>query len=371
MTKETNPRAVTVIHVAKLANVSPSTVSRAFSGHNYVSEDTKQRVFEAAKSLGFQINRFAQALRSGRSNAVALVVSDIEQGNFASLTKQLQTAFEARGIDLLLFNLDHRSDRLSALFERASSLRLRGLILASSDLMDMRRLEAGIATLRQDDVAIMCVGQRLDRHGIPSVYYDEVDAASRAMDLLARQGRRRIAFLSRIATSALGRERFRGYKKGLSASGIAFDEQLVFDCSDFGYRYDGGYERVALALKGTKFDAILAGSDELAHGGMAALLDCGLTVPRDVAVIGFEGLAFGKYVRPALTTVASDTVAISEKVLEVFAELDEGKPLSRQKAVTRPLIIRQSSGPVTEAAETFRKIKQGRASDLAGALVDE
>lgn len=338
---ERERQVTTVIDVARRAGVSAATVSRVLAGRNVVAAETRARVLEAVRALSFQPNAFAQGLRSGRGQAVALLVSDIEQTVYSALTKHVQAALEELGLDLLLFNLGHREDRLRGLLERATALRLRGIVIASNDVIPMRELKPLIAGLQGQGVSIVSIGQRLDRFGIPSVVHEETAAAARAAQYLLDSGRTPVAYLSRIKNSATGQERYRGYVAALKGAGVEVDPDLVWDCS---YRYAAGYEAMSRALdRKLVLRALLAASDELALGAMAAALDRGLSVPQDLAIVGFGGIAWGEHVRPALTTLGADPKAISEHVRDVFRGLIEGRAVPLQTVVKRPLLLRQSA----------------------------
>jgi DNA-binding LacI/PurR family transcriptional regulator len=342
---EREHQVTTLVDVARRAGVSAATVSRVLAGHNVVAAKTRARVLDAVRELSFQPNTFAQGLRSGRGQAVALLVSDIEQSVYAALTKHVQGALEEIGLDLLLFNLGHRQDRLRGVLERATSLRLRGIAIAMNDVIPMRELAPLIANLRSQGVAIVSIGQRLDRYGIPSVFHEETTAAARATHYLLERGCGPIAYLSRIKSSATGQERYRGYLLALKQAGIAVEPDLVWDCSDgHSYRYVAGYEAMSKALDAKlTMRSVLAASDELALGAMAATLDRGLKIPEHIAVIGFGGIAWAEHVRPALTTMGADPEAIGEYVRNVFRALLEDRQVPLRSMVKRPLVNRQSA----------------------------
>jgi DNA-binding LacI/PurR family transcriptional regulator len=167
---------------------------------------------------------------------------------------------------------------------------------------------------------------------------DAGGAAAATAHLLARR-HTPVAFVGRIKTSAIGRARFEGYRKALKTRGLKLDPDLVWDISQ-GYRADAGYQAMSEALaKGLRFKAVVAASDELALGCMAAAADRGLAIPGDVAVIGFGGLGWGAFTRPSVTTVSLDTDAIARAVGEFF----KGAAASKRRLVPANLVLRQSA----------------------------
>lgn len=333
---------VTVLDVAQHAGVSSATVSRVLSGRDPVAVETRTRVLQAVAALGYRPNYMAQSLRLGRGRSVALLTGDIEQGIYSSLTKHIQAALEAIGLDLLLFNLSHREDRMRHLLQHATSLGLRGILIAAPHVIAMRRLQPHIAALADQGIPIISVGQRLDRHGIASVVPDDAEGAATAVRHLLARGQAPLAFLGRIKDSAIGRERYRGYRQALDEHGMAVSAELVWEAGER-YRSEAGYASTAAALaRGIRARGVLAASDELALGGMAAAHDHGLKVPGDIAFIGFGGLQWTQHVRPSLSSVSLDLPAIGVAVADMFQGLDQGRALAPLTVIPSRFVARQS-----------------------------
>ena len=334
---------VSVVSVATHAGVSPATVSRVLAGRVPVSTETRARVLKAIEQLGYRPNEVARSLRVGRGRSVALVTGDIEQGIYATLAKHVQGELEALGLDLVLFNLGHRQDRLRHFLERAPSLGLRGILLSSPHVMDMAELAPVMKTAAQSGIEILSVSQDLSGHGFPSIVHDDAGGAELATAHLLATARTPVAFVGRIATSAVGRARFDGYRKALEARGAKLDEALVWDISQ-GYRADAGYQAMSAALdRGLRFRAVVAASDELALGCMAAASDRGLAIPDDMAVMGFGGLAWVGFTRPALSTVALDADALARAVGDYFKARDSVARPGQRRVIPADLVLRQSA----------------------------
>ncbi|WP_395712543.1 LacI family DNA-binding transcriptional regulator [Reyranella sp.] len=334
---------VSVVAVAQRAGVSPATVSRVLGGRVPVTPETRARVLEAIDQLGYRPNEVARTLRAGRGRSVALVIGDVEQGINAALAKNVQRELERQGLDLLLFDLGHREDRLRHILERAPSLGLRGLLLSSPHVMDMQALAPAIQAATERGIDILSVSQDLSEHGIPSIVHDDAGGGTAAVTHLVNQLRTPVAFVGRIATSAVGRARFEGYRDALLAHGQPVDPSLVWDISE-GFRADAGYRAASDALdRGLRFRSILAASDELALGCMAAATDRGLSIPGDIAFVGFGGLGIGAFARPAMSTVVLDVEAVARTV-RAFFEAGPGRagPVRRHLIPTK-LVQRQSA----------------------------
>jgi DNA-binding LacI/PurR family transcriptional regulator len=332
-----------VVSVATHAGVSPATVSRVLAGRVPVATETRARVLKAIEQLGYRPNEVARSLRVGRGRSIALITGDIEQGIYATLARHVQGELEALGLDLVLFNLGHRQDRLRHFLERAPSLGLRGILLSSPHVMDMDELAPVMRAAAKGGIDILSVSQDLSRFGIPSIIHDDPGGAALATTHLLKRHHTPIAFVGRIATSAVGRARFEGYRKALRTTGLRPDSRLVWDISQ-GYRADAGYQAMSEALdKGLKFRAVVAASDELALGCMAAAADRGLAIPDDVAVVGFGGLAWVGFARPALTTVALDTATIARAAGDFFKSRESGTKSGKRRLIPANLVLRQSA----------------------------
>ena len=333
---------VTVVDVAERAGVSATTVSRVLLGRDIVKPQTRARVLEAVEALGYQPNPMAQGLRMGRGRSVALLVGDIEQSVYSALTKHMQAALESIELDLLLFNLAHREDRMRGLLERAASMRLRGICIATSDVIPIRALRPLLRQLSEHGIAVVAINQRLERYGIPSVSHDDAHGAAKAVRYLIERGRTPIAYLGRISGSAVGQARYQGYRQALAEAGLADDPRLVWE-TQFRYRYEAGYEKMVAAIdQRIPVGAVFGASDELALGAMAAALDRGRRVPEDVALVGFGGIGWGAHVRPSLTTITGDWAAVAEGVRGIFTALANGAKPARRSIVDTKLIERDS-----------------------------
>jgi DNA-binding LacI/PurR family transcriptional regulator len=334
---------VSVVAVASHAKVSPATVSRVLAGRVPVATETRARVLKAIEELGYRPNEVARSLRVGRGRSVALVTGDIEQGIYATLAKHVQGELEALGLDLVLFNLGHRQDRLRHFLERAPSLGLRGILLSSPHVMDMEELTPVMSAAAKSGIDILSVSQDLSRYGLPSIIHDDVGGAAAATAHLVARRRTPVAFVGRIASSAIGRARYDGYRKALKEHGQKVDPALVWDISQ-GYRADAGHQAMSEALaKNLHFRAVVAASDELALGCMAAAADRGFAIPDDMAIVGFGGLAWVGFTRPAMTTVALDAGAIAGAVGDFFKARDSGARLAKRLVIPANLILRQSA----------------------------
>ena len=340
MIKSGREQRATVLDVAREAGVSVATVSRVMSNIPTVSEANRAKVLEAVARMGFRPNTMARNLRKGRSSTVALVVSDIEQNFFASVAKNIQQQMEEEGLDLLLYNTNHSPHRLRSFLDRVPSMGLTGVVIATTDQIQIDSILPLLNEIREAGVGILSIIQRLEGTDLPAIVQEEREACARSVKYLLNTGRGPVAFIGRITGSVVGAERYEGYRAALEAHGEPFVPELVWDAS---YRYIAGYEVTASAIdRGLNFRSIQAASDELAYGSIAALRDRGRSIPDDIAVIGFGNLEMSAHMRPALTTVGNNNVQLAERVASFFRSGGEGQE-ALLPPLRRDLVIRDSA----------------------------
>ena len=310
----------TVTDVAKRANVCIATVSRVLNGSAIVSPKTRERVMQAVADLYYTPNKAARNLKSGKSSTVAFAVSDIEQSEDAALTKYLQPTLQTIGLDFFLYNLSHSKDRLKRLLQEADRFGLSAMVLSSSEAIDEQELAHHAARLAEQNISLIMIDYDLSHCGVPSVVHDDEAASETSVRYLIETGRTPIAYLGRHATSRTGQRRRQGYVNAHRQAGLPIDPDLTWD---FYYRSAAGYEAVDRAIeRGLKFRAIQCGSDELAMGAIAALLDHKVAIPDEVAVIGFGNSTWASHLRPALTTLSSSPQQVATTVRDLLTERD-------------------------------------------------
>jgi DNA-binding LacI/PurR family transcriptional regulator len=332
---------ITMLDIARLAGVSTSTVSRVLTGNVNVAQATADKVRAVIAEHDFQRNPIAQNLRNGRNSTVALLVGDIEQSVYVSLTKLLQQRLGELGLDVMLYNLGHSEDRLTEFLHRAVALRLHGVVIASPDSLPRNtKLRPALAQLRQTNTPVLSVGQDMGWLGVPSVIYDETTALSLSVGHLLDTRGGTVAYLGRIKGSAVGAARLAGYVQAHEERGLAVDRQYIWDIA---FRHHAGYEAITKAIAaGLRLQAIQAGSDELALGAIAALRDNAIRVPEDIAVVGLGDIEWASYVRPSISTLSAHPDIIAERIKQVFAALARGEQAPDAGPISRHFIARQS-----------------------------
>jgi len=290
--------AVTLHEVAFLAGVSIKTVSNVINRYPHIRPATRDRVEAAVAELGYTPNLTARNLRGGRSGAITLALPDMGLAYFAELAAQVIEAAEAAG---MIVQLEHTAGDRERELELLKSPRRRasdGLIFSA---LGMSQDDADALDV---PYPLVLLGERIFGGPADHVTMRNEDAARAATEYLIASGRRRIAIIGAHEGEVVGSAglRLAGYRKALERAGFAMDPQLV-GYTGLWHRANGAETMRALLASGVEFDAAFCLNDTLAFGAMRVLQEAGLSVPGDVAVMGFDDIEEARYSIPSLTTV--------------------------------------------------------------------
>lgn len=330
---------VRITQVARAAGVSIATVSRVVNRPETVLSATRERVQEAIERLGYTPNRVASGLRSGLTRTVALLVADVSQPWYAKLTKAVEAELDRWGYTAYVYDLDHDPENLARYLESCPQQGVEGVILSTGDRLDAAA-EAAIERVHAR-IPLVLASQPLEGLEIPSVVYDDRGGARAATEHLLAGGAAPVAFLGELPRSHLGAERFRGYADALRAAG---EDPDAWRWPVRGYDYRHGWDATREALAdGRVPGGILAVNDQLAVGAMRAVHDHGLSVPADVAVVGFGDLELAPFLRPALSSVQGPVDEIAASACRALVALLRDEPAPQRQVIARSLVVRESS----------------------------
>jgi LacI family transcriptional regulator len=330
---------VTLHDVARAAGVSISTVSRALTAPERVAAETRDRVTRVATELGYRPNQAASGLRRGRTHAIGLVVPDLENPYFASVTKSVQARARAEGYEVLVADSDEDAAVEPELIE-ALAARTDGLVVASprSPEAELRAALAGVtAVLASRELP---AGPGSDAPPVPSVFVDDADGAAQVLGHLYALGHRRVALAAGPPSSWSGRRRV----AGLVAAAGRWDVELL-EIGTFQPYFAGGVQAADHAVA-SGATAVVAFNDLMALGILDRLRHRGIDVPGRMTVVGFDDVPLATLVSPALTTVHAPLARLGRRAVDLLlARLRGDAPASTQLPVE--LTIRESSGPAT------------------------
>jgi DNA-binding LacI/PurR family transcriptional regulator len=334
--------SVTIHDVAKAAKVSASTVSRAYTMPELLRADTRERVLAAAKTLGYQPNKAARGLITGRTGNIGLIVPDLSNPFFPAVLKGAQA--RARESDYAVFLADAEEDPgLEEELIRAMAKQVDGVVLCSS-----RASDATLADIAKDTTLVL-MNRRIN--GVPAVVMDSAGGVRQAAEHLAALGHRQIAYVNGPQSSWSNRARRRGLKSRAGSLGLD-----VADLGPFAPTFEGGLAAADLCVA-AGVTAVLAYNDLVALGVQSRLRDRSIAVPQDMSVVGFDDIPMAQMASPALTTVAmpcerAGRLAIDVLGARIGTRLHGSNGGAGPDALPTSLIVRASTAPPPPAART-------------------
>lgn len=317
--------------IARKAGVSVSTVSKFLNGKGSFSSHTEERIRQAIESLGFQGGPIRS--KGSKLKIVGVVIPDIENPFFSSVTKALELLLFRYGYFLLLCNTENNVQLEEQFIHYLSRSGARGILLVpATSERRARPLGSGVPVLLFD--------RTIQGTDLPAIMTNHYQGARIAVSYLIQKGRRRIAFIGGRRDVNVCEERLRGYMDELRERKLEVGPNLVVE-SDFSFQ--GGYHAADLLSKqGEPFDAIFAANDLSALGAIERLKELRIAVPGDVSVIGFDDIWLSRLSHPRLTTVRQPVHELCKEAITTLMELMDKGVRATSKILEPQLVVRES-----------------------------
>lgn len=282
--------------VARLAGVSTATVSRVVNGRESVTEETRKAVQEAIRELNYVPNVIARSLRTSLSYTLAFVVNDVTNPFFSELYRGICDEANAHGYAAFIYQYEEDAEHMSRLLER----NVDGIITF------LRFSEEILKQIAHSKTPVFYIGkEREETEEAGALRFDFAEAGYEMMHYLHRKGHRKIGLIAR------GTRKYQdihaGYVRACGELGLIYDERNIawFDSNKFIIEAGNSAMRELLARK-LGLTAVVCNSDWVAVGALHAVQACGLRVPEDLSVVGFDDLLISSYTTPPLTTVKTE-----------------------------------------------------------------
>lgn len=335
-------KKTTIYDIAKALNITAATVSRALNNNPKISEATKDLVLETASKMNYEQNKLAQALKSGKSYNVGVIVPRIDSNFFASIIRGIEEELYPKGYHVIICQTHDQEDLEIGNINSLLNAQVDGILMSISNA----KIESkqGFKNLLRKNVPLIFFDRKKDIEGVSSVTIDDYKGAYDATQHLINQGCKRIAHLSNDRLLLIFKNRYLGYKQAIIDNGLQFDENLVIETPS----------KVIEGRKITKQfldmqnppDAIFSSSDFTALGAIEEIKAHGLKIPEDIAVAGFSNEPFTRFMELSITSVDQSPIEMGRIAAQVFLEeVGNGKKIKSKKEVilTPELMVRKSS----------------------------
>ena len=335
----------TQVDVARLAGVSRATVSYVLNGHTEgrvpISDQTQQRVLNAIEELGYEPDARAQALRSGSTSTVALIIPDLRNPHFCEYATGVEDAAREADYHLLLSSTTLDDEYEVEIFKDLARRRFDGLIITGSSILKSSEAQTILARIRKRGLPLV---EMNEFYGVDSASSDYREATKEVVSYLLSLGHRNIGFVYGVADHELALDRLEPFQESLNNAGVAIEPDLIVEC---GPTIEDGYQTALKLLKlSHRPTAIIAVNDLLAISTIRAAGDMGLRVPDHVSVVGFDNIPMANYLMPRLTTVTKDAYTAGKNAFEMLQARMQTPDLPRQVIhIPAKLIVRESTGP--------------------------
>ncbi|NNJ13372.1 LacI family DNA-binding transcriptional regulator [Chloroflexales bacterium ZM16-3] len=331
--------------IARIAQVSPATVSKVVNNRPYVSAATRARVERVIAETGFVPSQRARGLSRKRSSILGLLIPYTSDQLFLDphlleLMRGIEAVANEHDYNLLLSTAREAVDAASACVRMLRSDMIDGAIIVETS--DVQPFAEALAAESSPWVVVGYARQS----ATPAVHADDYGGALQATRHLLELGHRRIGVISSVWRPFAVEERERGIRDALAEAGVAPDTGLMA-LGDFSIE-SGDHAGRALLSAAAPPTAIFALNDRMALGLIRAAATLGLRVPDDLSVVGFDDISLATLLTPALTTVSQPGFALGSAAASALFQLLDGEPLSPPAALPTELIIRGSTGPMKE-----------------------
>lgn len=349
MSRSIRRKPATLSDVAATIGVAPMTVSRVINGNGYVSEETREKVLEAVKKLNYRRNGLARNLKRQRTETVGLVIGDISNPFSTELANAVRETLSFRGYNLFICISEHSAKEDIAAFESLVDHNVDGIIVATRSNQEG---DERLNEIADSGVPIVVVGRDFSHDSVDAISADNFNGGFEATQHLIDLGHKRIGFIGAAFENRSRLKRLQGYLAALTKHDISIDERLITGRKGSGNDAPGystesiGYEGMKRLLSlPNRPTAVFARNDFTAFGAISAAKEAGLSIPQDIAIVGFDDTPLALHTMPPLTTVRQPMKVQGQIAAEMLLRRITGDAdfEAEEKVLDCELIIREST----------------------------
>jgi len=326
---------VTIKDIAKLANVSHTTVSRALNNSPYINEETKSKIKTLAKELHYVPNYNAKSLVLLKSYVIGVFFSSISDGTTDTFFHEI-----IKGINKVIdkeYNLIIRGIDDYKYFHQIDKTNFDGIIVVSQRKTDDEFIKDAI----EKEIPVVVINRHIEISDIVNIMSNDTYGVYEAVEYLIKNNHKKIAIIGGNKEFESSVYRKEGYIKALKDNNISLNEEYMISGK---YNLESGYENMKKLIElEDRPTAVFCANDDIAVGAMKAVFESGLNVPNDISIIGFDDSNFCKYVTPTLTSVRKDSLAMSEYGGINLLNVIKNREVNKEKVyIESKLIVRDS-----------------------------
>lgn len=332
---------VTIYDISKRLNISAATVSRALNDNPKISEKTRKLVAKTAAEMNYKQNRLAQALKSGRTNNVGVIVPYINRSFFSSVIRGIEEELTPHGYHVIICQSHEEVENEVKQINTLLNTQIDGIFMSVSKTTHN---SDHIKKALEENTPLVFFDRKLDIPGVSSVVIDDYKGGYEATEHLIKQGCKRIAHISGESNLEIYKNRYEGYRAALDNYELDFHPEHIIKASS---TIESGIEAVSkLWDSEIKPDAIFAAGDYVALGAIQELKSRNIKVPEEVCIVGFSNEPFTKYMELPITSVDQGPQLMGKIAAQVFLEQVKGSlslTIEKKVVLSPELIIRNSS----------------------------
>ncbi|MFH5832474.1 LacI family DNA-binding transcriptional regulator [Halalkalibaculum sp. DA384] len=333
---------VTLKQIAEELGLSAMTVSRAINNKKNVDEKTRERVLEKARSMGYTPNYVAKSLVSRKTHTIGVVIPEISHAFFPEVVRGIEEVTYSSGYHLILTHSAEQFEREKDAINTLRAQRVDGMLVSSSQTEDDYSFYKEVIN---SGIPVVFFDRCIENIGASCVSVNDKVSSRKITAHLIAHGYRKIAHLSGPREVSIGKERFEGYVSALREAGLSVKEQWVLKS---GYQEEGGYRAMQKLLQLPDEDrprAVVAVNDPAAFGAMDAIREEGLSIPEDIAIVGFTDEVRSELVDCPLTTIHQPAYNVGKRGAEkLISTIEEDEPLIENIEIATEMVIRKSCG---------------------------
>jgi DNA-binding LacI/PurR family transcriptional regulator len=327
---------VSIYDIARVASVSPSTVSRALEDHPRIGAETKKRIQELARDMGYIPSTVAKSLTAKKTWTIGMVLASISDPFMGRVVEGVEQAAIDVGFNVFISTSQNDRQREIAVIEMLRKRRVDGIIIIASHLFDRSPWIFDRST-----VPMVVINEQNPGANMHFVAVDDRHGAQLAVEHLIALGHRRIGYVSIPNRPESNESRFKGYQDALTFAGIAVDPALIFTSSSLEDHARVG-EASVVPLLSVEATAAFCYNDTTAIGLLTACYKHGYSIPDHLSVIGFDDIDMAAYTIPPLTTIRQPRFELGQRAMHMILALLDNQELENQM-VPCELVVRQTT----------------------------